>query len=97
MDIKLENKTDETKIFKVNNIINLDSFDDEMVLATLQNGMLILKGSNLQINNINLDEGCISIEGIIGSINFIDESSISSVKEKGKWWKRVWKKKNSLK
>ena len=46
-------------------IIDVLSFDEESIIADTQRGMLVLKGNNLHIGKLNLDDGEVSVDGML--------------------------------
>lgn len=49
------------------------SFDDENIVAQTDNGIMILRGYNLHINNLNLEKSCLDVDGTIVSISYDDD------------------------
>lgn len=67
----LENR----KKLSVSGVDEVESFnEEEILLRTLQNGVLVIKGSGLHINRLNVDTGDVSIAGVVDSMDYIDES-----------------------
>lgn len=60
-------------------ITDVISFDDEIIISETSLGILIIKGENLHISNLNLDSGDLTIFGKISNLNYED-----SPKSKGK-------------
>ncbi len=58
-------------IFGVTDVL---SFDDLMVSCDTVEGILIIKGTNLHINHLNLDNGELNIQGDIDSFFYEDNS-----------------------
>ncbi len=58
----------------VEGVINLGSFDEHEIIMETELGILAVKGSDLNIKNLNLEQGCIQIEGIIKSLVYEDGS-----------------------
>ena len=48
------------------------SFDDELVIVQTELGMLTIKGENLKMNKLNLDNNELIIEGKITAIAYSD-------------------------
>ena len=53
-------------------VLDVVSFDEEMIIAETELGMLIIKGINLHVNRLNLENGELAIDGEIGSITYED-------------------------
>ncbi len=49
------------------------SFDDENIVAQTDNGIMILKGYNLHINNLNIEKSSLDVDGTITSISYDDD------------------------
>ena len=65
-NIVLENR-EKLNVTGINDIL---SFDDQVVILSTDLGMLTIKGSELKINKLNIDESEVKIEGNIASINY---------------------------
>lgn len=61
----------------VTDILEIDSFDEEEIRATLKEGAMIIKGEKLHIQILDLTEGRAVISGTINSLMYV------KVKEKG--------------
>lgn len=64
----------------VTGVIDIHSFDDELVLAQTDLGILTIKGDDLKMNKLSLDNNELVVEGKIGAIAYSD---INSTKTKG--------------
>ena len=53
-------------------IIDVISFDEEIIIAETELGMMIIKGINLHVNHLNLEKGELAIDGEVSSINYED-------------------------
>lgn len=60
------------EIIKISGVVDVISFDDLMVIADTEKGILIIKGSNLHVNQLNLDSGELGVDGEINSLNYED-------------------------
>ncbi|MNP24103.1 Spore protein YabP [compost metagenome] len=61
---------------------NVESFDSEEFLLQTELGHLTIKGQNLHIKNLSLEEGLLSIDGLVHSLVYLDPGSHHS-KNKG--------------
>lgn len=59
--------------FQATGVQDVLSFDDENIVAQTDNGILILRGCNLHINNLNLEKSSLDVDGNIVSINYDDD------------------------
>jgi sporulation protein YabP len=67
----------------VTGVVDVISFDEEQVVCETDMGVLILRGENLHVNNLNLDSGLLEIFGEIFSVNY-EENSQSHGKGRSK-------------
>lgn len=64
-------------------IVNVESFDvREFVLHTVR-GTLSVRGENLHIKTLNLENGIVAIEGMIFDLSYFDEAARPAQKAKG--------------
>ncbi len=61
----------------ITDIVEIDSFDEEEIRATLKKGALVIRGTNMNIQKLDLQIGEIVIAGTINSLMYV------KVKEKG--------------
>lgn len=59
----------------ITGIVEVDSFDDESVVLTTEQGYMALQGQNLHINSLNIDDGKLVVEGSITSLQYSDETT----------------------
>jgi len=85
------NESKEYKIIMTNRqntliegVENVESFDDEEIVLETKMGVLILKGQNLHITHLNLDEGVLVAEGHCRTLDFTEDKSAKGFKGKGK-------------
>lgn len=64
----------------VTGVIDIHSFDDELVLAQTDLGILTIKGDDLKMNKLNLDNNELIIEGQIMAVAYSD---VNQVKKSG--------------
>ncbi len=68
---------------EVTGVLNIESFDvREFVLQTMS-GMLAIRGDNLHIKALSLENGLVSIEGAIFDFVYFDEGSSAAQRAKG--------------
>ncbi len=70
------------RLLEVTGVINVESFDSEEFLLETELGFLNVKGQNLHIKNLNLEQGLVAIEGTVHSMNYLDGAG----PDKGKGW-----------
>lgn len=70
----LENR----KKMSVSGVEHVISFDPELIILVTVQGNITIKGTELDIKKLNLDDGNLAIEGYINSIVYSDKDDISS-------------------
>ncbi|WP_373233431.1 sporulation protein YabP [Cohnella sp.] len=68
------------KALEVSGVKNVESFDSEEFLLETECGFLIIKGHNLHIKNLNLEQGVVAIEGTVDELSYVDAKSESKSK-----------------
>ncbi|WP_435923260.1 sporulation protein YabP [Paenibacillus sp. DYY-L-2] len=68
------------KLLEISGVLNVESFDNEEFLLQTELGHLTIRGQNLHIKNLNLEQGFVSIEGLVKSLSYLDPGSHSSSK-----------------
>ncbi|GLY12851.1 sporulation protein YabP [Bacillus badius] len=63
------------KIMEITGVKQVESFDSEEFLLVTVMGMLIIKGENLQMKNLDVDRGLVAIKGRISSFVYTDQST----------------------
>ena len=71
--VTIENR----ELTTISDIVEIDSFDEEEIRATLKKGAIIIRGTNMNIQKLDLQTGEAVIGGIINSLMYV------KVKEKG--------------
>ncbi len=65
-NIILENR-EKLNVTGINDVL---SFDDQVIILSTELGMLTIKGEELKINKLNIDESEIKVEGNINNISY---------------------------
>ena len=68
-NLTLENREKLT----ISGVIDVLSFDDQIVILETELGMLTIKGEDLRINKLSIDTQDVIIEGQISSLNYSDK------------------------
>lgn len=71
----------------VTGVIDIHSFDDELVLTETDMGILTIKGRDLKLNKLNLDNTELIIEGEIILLQYSDTESM----KKGSMFNKIFK------
>ncbi len=58
-------------------ILDVISFDEEMILAETDLGMIVIKGLGLHVNRLNLDNGELDIAGEVTSLAYEDTTGFA--------------------
>lgn len=69
-NIILENREKLT----ISGVLDVLSFDDQVVIVETDLGLLTIKGENLRINKLSLDTTEVIVEGKISSLSYSDKS-----------------------
>ena len=59
----------------VTGVIDIHSFDDELVIAQTDLGILTIKGDDLKMNKLNLENNELLIEGKIIAVAYSDKNN----------------------
>jgi sporulation protein YabP len=70
-EIKMLNR----KLLEISGVMNVESFDSEEFLLETECGFLMIKGQNLHIKNLSLEQGLVAIEGTINELAYVDALS----------------------
>lgn len=68
-----EVKINSRESLEINGVKELDSFDSEEFLMETTMGYLIVRGNGLQLQNLNVEDGIVQINGKIYELTYIDE------------------------
>ncbi len=66
--ITMENR----ELLNITGVIDVISFDEEIVVSDTEEGVLIIRGFDLHVSNLNLEGGHLTVDGSIYSINYDD-------------------------
>lgn len=53
-------------------VSNVDSFDEQTIVAYTDLGQLIIKGTKLQINKLNIETGELTLTGDINAMSYVE-------------------------
>jgi len=67
--VKLNNR----KELEIIGVKEIDSFDNEEFLLETVMGYLIIRGDNLQLLNLDVEEGVVQIKGKVYDLAYLDE------------------------
>lgn len=63
---------EERKKLSVSGVTDIDSFDEQSIIALTAMGELTIRGWNLHITRLNLEQGELMVEGEIASLVYTD-------------------------
>lgn len=66
-------KINNRKELEISGVKEVDSFDNEEFLLETVMGYLVVRGQNLQLKNLDVGEGLVSIKGKIYELSYVDE------------------------
>ena len=66
----------ERKSLNVSGVLDVDSFDDNTVVAYTDMGELTIKGRDLHISKINLDSGDLVLDGEVNLLEYTDNNQV---------------------
>lgn len=61
------------KVLDITGVKQVESFDNEEFLLETSMGFLAIKGQNLQMKNLDVEKGIVSIKGKIFDLVYLDE------------------------
>ena len=70
-NIDLENR----EKLSISGVLDVFSFDDQIIILETDLGLLHVKGENLKINKLSIDTSEVIVEGNINSLNYSDKDS----------------------
>ena len=71
----------------ITGVIDIHSFDDELVLVETSMGILTVKGNDLKMNKLNLDNNELIVEGKISALVY----SEMDIAKKGSMFGKIFK------
>lgn len=88
--IKPKNQTlilDNREKLSVTGVVDVESFNEESIVAVTDMGVLVIRGTELHINKLNLDSNEMVVEGDIFSLEYNDGENTKSKSFFGKMFK----------
>lgn len=70
-NIVLENR----EKLSISGVLDVLSFDDQIIILETELGLLHVKGENLRINKLSIDTSDVIVEGEINSLNYSEKDS----------------------
>lgn len=72
----------------ISGVLDVLSFDDQVVILETELGLLTVKGENIRINKLSIDTSEVIVEGDISSLIYSDKES---EKAKGTFMSKIFK------
>ena len=72
------------KIISLTGVQHVGTFDENEITLDTNMGYVTLKGEGMHISQLNLDNGDLTVEGYINSIEYIEGKSAKGGRAKGK-------------
>lgn len=64
----------------ISGVLDVLSFDDQVVIVETELGLLTVKGENLRINKLSIDTSEVIVEGDISSLTYSDSKTLEKSK-----------------
>lgn len=75
---------DNREYMEINGVVHVDSFDDEEIILETEMGLLAIRGEELHIKHLNLEQGNLSIEGLVLELAYSEEREARGMRGRGK-------------
>ena len=72
----------------ISGVLDVLSFDDQVVIVETELGLLTVKGENIRINKLSIDTSEVIVEGDISYLAYSDKEND---KEKGSFMSKIFK------
>ena len=73
----------------ISGVLDVLSFDDQVVIVETELGLLTVKGENLRLNKFSIDTSEVHVEGDISSLTYSDSKTLE--KSKGSLISKIFK------
>jgi sporulation protein YabP len=67
-------------------IVHVDAFDDQEVAVDTELGSLTIRGENLHIKQLNLEEGRLGVEGMVDAMTYGPRVRGKAQRPRGRGW-----------
>jgi sporulation protein YabP len=78
---------EDRKKISLTGVVDIHSFDDELILTETQCGILTIKGSDLKMNKLNLENNELIVEGQIMALIYSENDEVKKSGVFGKLFK----------
>jgi sporulation protein YabP len=73
------------KDLSVTGVKKVESFDDQEVILSTTAGALTIRGENLHIRHLDLQEGRLVLDGLVSQVSYAE----ASMARRGRVWQRL--------
>ena len=73
----------------VTGVVDVISFDEETIIGETDLGVIIVRGTNLHVNKLNLDSGELDVDGDVYSVTYEDQAAYG--KNKTSFFSKMFK------
>lgn len=64
----------------ITGVLDVLSFDEESIITDTEQGMLIIRGNNLHVGKLNLEDGEVCVDGMIDSLEYSEAGAFAKGK-----------------
>ncbi len=75
----------------ISGVVDVLSFDDQVVMVETELGLLTVKGENIRINKLSIDTSEVIVEGNISHMSYNDNSGNATSKSGGSLISKIFK------
>lgn len=75
-EVKMLNR----KLLEITGVMKVESFDNEEFLLETELGFLTIRGHNLHMKHLSLEQGLVAIEGLVHSLAYLDGNAAAKSK-----------------
>lgn len=80
-NIILENREKLT----ISGVLDVLSFDDQIIIVETELGLLTIKGENLKINKLNIETSDVTLDGLVSSLYYSNSDSMKKTTSRNNW------------
>lgn len=64
---------EDRRLLKLSGVEQVDSFNDNTIVLSTVKGRLSIKGEELNVSKLNLDDGKVEIDGLINNLTYLSK------------------------
>lgn len=64
---------EDRRLVNLSGVEQVDSFNDNTIVLSTVKGRLSIKGEELNVSKLNLDEGKVEIDGLVNSLTYLSK------------------------